>query len=137
MAVFTWTCDYPVGYDLELEEIRVPLGAGVEKVVEKSVPVSRQDGTGSASSYNGANVFTVRLSRKARSVDADAIWDFIRTRLSDKAPFVWYDPAITAPPDPTGVDPDGKHTVILRSAKRVLTHLDRFSFELILAEDLS
>ena len=137
MPVFIWTCDYPVPIALELEEIRLKLGAGIEKVIEKSVAVNRQDGTGSASSFNGAFVWDVTCTKR-RSIDADALWDFLRARESDKLQFTFYDPGVTAPPDPTEVTVAGKHTVVLRGrVTRTLVQLDEYQFQFQLAEDLS
>ena len=136
MAVFEWTCDYPVDYDLGLEEIRLRLGAGVYKIVEKSLAKSRQDGTGSVTSYNGENIFGFSCTKR-RAIDADDVWDFLRTRLTDKAQFDFYDPAVTAPPDSTGVTVAGKHKVKLLSVKRTLVQLDEFRFDVVVVEDLS
>lgn len=137
-AVWIWIADYPVKYSMDQQEAVNKLGPGIKKKAKLSVAANREDGTGSSSSYHGANIFQATYPRMnhAGAGDADDMLDFIRARDNDGASFYWYDPGLRVP-DPTGTDTTGRYLVTVLAWEKVLYAGSLYGFTVTFEEDLS
>ena len=113
--VWEWEGNKP-SFSPKLADIVMELGHPLVKIINKDVAITRDDGTGEQASVKGTDFISQSFISKSVATSADEgykILKFLRARDNDKATFIWYNPSITAPPDPTGVTVAGRNYVKL------------------------
>lgn len=111
--VWKWTISYEVQHTIEYDEVVIPMRAGHERIIQKGIPHSRADGTGSVSSQYGRFVFRFPVNRANFEGDQKfkEMLSFIHARKAGDPFFYFYNPTEKHPPDLTGADTTGRYLV--------------------------
>jgi len=143
IPVWTWTVEYPVKIDVNVNETQIDLGGGIVKTVQHEVPFTNYDGTGQSSDERKETfTFTVRVTRRNYSGDEQfkEIFRFLMARKrAGNESFYFYNPSEKLTPDETGVDTTGRYLVKhLGSISATLSKLTLYDFvDLVFTEDRS